>query len=182
MELSLIACLLLGLAIGFSGGFLGIGGGVLMVPALTEIFGVPQKRAAGITLCVLALPVAMPGAWQYLRQRLIGRDDLLLALCIAGAFAVGTFLGGRAQAQVSVKTLRMGFAFVLIFLAFRIIFKSDSAFNNAVVGIGSLVISWLIYVALRGLGRRYAAPPSLADQIMKQSEKEVKDEDIEYYI
>ena len=53
--------LTLGLTIGGLSGMLGIGGGVLLLPALIWLFDLKQAQAAGITLAVLAVPVTLPG-------------------------------------------------------------------------------------------------------------------------
>src|SRR5262245_35173708 len=82
-----------GLAIGCVSGMIGIGGGVLLIPALTGLFGLEWKKAAGVTLAVLAIPVTLPGVWAYYSQGHLTWREFLMAGCIATTFAVGTFTG-----------------------------------------------------------------------------------------
>jgi len=60
--------LLLGLAAGILSGFIGIGGGVLIVPALVFIFGFSQQQAQGTTLAMLVPPVGILAAWTYYKH------------------------------------------------------------------------------------------------------------------
>src|SRR5215813_12916703 len=91
MKLLLLA--ILGLGIGCIGGMVGIGGGVLLIPALTELFQVEPRKAAGMTLAAMVPPVTLPGAWRYYNQGFLSTTDLGLAACIAVTFALGAFLG-----------------------------------------------------------------------------------------
>jgi hypothetical protein len=87
MSLGLVlAYLALGLTIGLISGALGIGGGVLIVPALVWLFRFDYLRATGTSLAVLVLPVVALGAWRYYSA---GRVDVTAAVCIAVAFFVG---------------------------------------------------------------------------------------------
>src|SRR5206468_6714292 len=85
--------ILLGLGIGCVGGMVGIGGGVLLIPALTELFGVEPRKAAGMTLAAMVPPVTLPAAWRYYDLKILTASDLALAACIAVAFSIGAFLG-----------------------------------------------------------------------------------------
>lgn len=163
-----LECLALGLAIGGVSGLLGIGGGVLLVPALMYLFGVEQAKAAGITLAVLAVPVVLPGAWRYHSRGLIDGDDLKMAGCIAVAFAIGTYLGADLQAYVPLSWLRLGFGFVMIYIAVRFIVRSDDEAHVAFLGVSALLVAWSGYIALRALGRKYPRPLSLGQQIQAQ--------------
>src|SRR5262245_5360448 len=82
--------LVLGVTIGGMSGALGIGGGVILVPALIWLLDFDQKAAAGTTLAVLAVPVLVPSVWKYYEQGLIESKHLQAAAWIAVAFAVGS--------------------------------------------------------------------------------------------
>ncbi len=68
---NLIAYLLLGLAAGVLSGLVGIGGGILIVPALFFFFGFSQQQAQGTTLALLVLPIGILAAWAYYKQGLV---------------------------------------------------------------------------------------------------------------
>ncbi len=175
------ALLLVGLVIGTAGGLLGIGGGVLLVPVLTELLGFEHRQAAGITLAVLAIPVAFPGAWQYYRNGYIGKPDLILAVMIAIGFALGTLFGAKLSPHIPVAKLRLLFGMVLIYVAVRMMVRSDSRAMVVMAGLFSAFVAWLAYLGLLAIGKRYLPPPSLKDHIQKHAHKEEED-DIEYYI
>src|SRR4051794_4288466 len=90
--MSIILYLGIGLTVGTVSGALGIGGGVLLVPALVWLGDLDPRTAAGTTLAVLVVPVVLPAAWEYYAR---GYLDVKAAVWIAVAFAVGSFIGAR---------------------------------------------------------------------------------------
>ena len=78
-SLGLFPYLILGLLAGTMGGVIGIGGGVLITPALVYIFGFSQYQAQGTTLALLVPPIGFLGAWAYYQR---GFVDLRVALLI----------------------------------------------------------------------------------------------------
>jgi uncharacterized protein len=160
---------LLGALVGCVGGMVGIGGGVLMVPALTELFGLDQRKAAGLTLAAMVPPVTLPGVIQYYRQGSLVPTDLLAAVSIAVFFATGVFFGARLQAAVNVSFLRLGLGLLMLYVAVRLIIHSNSEASNAAAGLAAVITGWLSYLGLRALGRRHAPPPSVAEAIGKQT-------------
>lgn len=112
--LTYLGLLLTGVAAGTLGGFVGIGGGILLIPALTLLFGYDQRSAQGMSLAVLVLPVALPGLLQYWKNPEV-KLNLIAAGVIALGFLVGGYLGGRGANLVpDVGLLRKFFA---VFLA-----------------------------------------------------------------
>jgi uncharacterized membrane protein YfcA len=156
-----LAYLLLGLTIGGMSGMFGIGGGVLMVPALIWIFHHEQRQAQGITLAVLALPVVLPGVWEYYARELITGKDLVVAACIAAAFALGTYGGACVQSLIPVSLLRLLFGLLMMYIAVRFIVHSSSETTAVAAGLLAVGAAWSAYLALRLVGRRYLPPPEL---------------------
>lgn len=107
----------LGLAAGFMAGLLGIGGGVLLVPALVLFFGFDQHVAQGTSLLVI-IPAAVTGSYTHHRNgRLVVRDAALLA---AGG-VIGAVLGGVFALSIDDVLLRKLFAVFLLLTALRIL-------------------------------------------------------------
>jgi uncharacterized membrane protein YfcA len=104
----------LGLVAGTISGLVGIGGGVIIVPALVYLFGLSQHQAQGTTL-----PIGFLAAWTYYKK---GYVDLR----IAGLVCLGFFLGGLLGAQLAVRlsdpVLRRVFGVALLLIALRMIF------------------------------------------------------------
>jgi uncharacterized protein len=172
--------MLVGLGIGMLSGLLGIGGGVVLVPVLTWLFGYDQKAAAGMTLAVLAVPVVLPGVWQYYLKGHIGANELLAAVWIALGFAAGCFLGGSLVRDVNIGTLRLLFGLMLIYVGLRFVLASEREVRLAALGLTAVALAWLSWFGLRLLGRRHLPRPQLGDTIRSLAASEPAEPD--YYI
>ncbi len=101
---------LLGLITGLYSGFLGLGGGFVVVPLLGKWFGYPMKRAIGTSLVAIAV-LAVPGS---IAHYLLGNVDLALALALMVGVVPGALLGARLTASAQDWHLRVGFATFLL--------------------------------------------------------------------
>jgi hypothetical protein len=109
--------LLIGLAAGVLSGMFGIGGGVVVVPALVVVLGYGQKTATGTSLLALLLPVGALAVVSYARA---GHVDVRAGLLIAAGIFTGALLGATFALGRSEATLRRLFAVVLVALAVRL--------------------------------------------------------------
>jgi uncharacterized membrane protein YfcA len=118
--LTYVAMFMTGIVAGTLGGFVGIGGGIVLIPALTLLFGYDQRSAQGMSLAVLLLPIGFLSFWQYWKNPEVHSPGLSqLSLTVAGLIALGFFLGGYiggkgANAIPDINILRKCFA---VFLA-----------------------------------------------------------------
>lgn len=108
--------LLVGLAAGVLSGLFGIGGGVVIVPALLYIARMPPATATGTSLGALLLPVGALGAWEYYRT---GQLNLAAAAWIALGLFVGAGAGAVVAVRISSLYLRRAFAVFLALVAVR---------------------------------------------------------------
>jgi len=108
--------ILIGLGAGVLAGLFGIGGGVLIVPALLYFARMSQLTATGTSLGALLLPVGALGAWEYYRT---GNLDLRAALVIAVGLFFGAFFGAKLAHILTAVQLRRGFAVFLVLVAIR---------------------------------------------------------------
>ena len=111
-----LALVLLGVVAGAVSGMIGLGGGVIVVPALVLLFGFSQKLAQGTTLVLL--PGTLVAAYLYWRHGLV---DLHAAGFIIIGFLVGGFLGARYALHVSDTTVTRIFAVFLMLVAVRML-------------------------------------------------------------
>ena len=111
----IIMLLLIGLFAGTVGGSLGVGGGIVIVPALIFFFGFSQHSAQGTSLAVLMFPVAIFGAYNYYKN---GYVNLKYALIIVLAFAVGQYLGSLLSINLPERVLRKVFGTQKEYLVF----------------------------------------------------------------
>ena len=117
--------LLLGLAAGILSAMLGVGSGILLVPALTLAFGLTQKSAQGTALAVM-VPMALVGAMRYIANPNIEINLMRVCLLAAGAVA-GAFLGSVLASHLPNAVLRRIFAIFLLVVAVRMLLPKRGA-------------------------------------------------------
>ena len=114
-----IYLLIIGLAAGFMGGLVGIGGGVIIVPALVMLLGMSQHQAQGTSLMMILFPVGILGVLNYYKQ---GYVDFKYAGLLAIGFFVGSYLGSKFSLSLPQLTVKRIFAIVMMLLALKILF------------------------------------------------------------
>jgi len=106
--------LLLGLAVGVLVGLLGIGGGVVLVPALVYLLHMDQHLAQGTSLFILLPPVGLGALREYWKQ---GQVDLRAGILCALGMLVGGYLGGLIAVPLASRDLKGLFGCFLILAA-----------------------------------------------------------------
>lgn len=119
-----ITLLAIGLAAGVLSGMFGIGGGVVIVPALALLLGFSQQTSTGTSLLVFLLPVGILGALEYYKAGKITTEHLKYAGVIASSLFIGSLIGAKVALSVSEEWIRKGFALLLIFVAARLWLKA----------------------------------------------------------
>lgn len=118
-EPSVLLFVLIGGAAGMASGFFGVGGGLIIVPALVYFAGFNQHRATGTSLAVLLLPVGLGAVMEYYRN---GNVDLRAAGTIAVALFAGAWLSGRLAQRTNPAHLKMAFGvFAMVMGAYLIV-------------------------------------------------------------
>jgi uncharacterized membrane protein YfcA len=103
--------LLIGVIVGTFSGVVGIGGGILFVPALVWLYGMEQHKAQGTSLGALLAPVGILAFMEYYRK---GNADLRIAALLAVGFLVGGYFGATGAQMIPELLLRRIFAGTLI--------------------------------------------------------------------
>jgi uncharacterized membrane protein YfcA len=111
--------LLIGLGVGVLSGVVGIGGGILFIPALVYLLGMDQYMAQGTSLGALLAPVGLLAFLEYYRR---GHADLRVALLLAAGFFVGGYFGALGAVHLPLVWLRRIFAVTLIAIGGRMWF------------------------------------------------------------
>jgi uncharacterized membrane protein YfcA len=112
--------LLVGLVVGMVSGVVGIGGGVLFVPALIWLLGMDQHKAQGTSLGALLAPVGIFAFMEYYRK---GNADLRVGLLLAVGFLVGGYFGAVGAQHIPEVWLRRIFAITLVAVGGRMWFS-----------------------------------------------------------
>jgi uncharacterized protein len=113
--------LVIGLVAGVLSGVFGIGGGVIIVPALILISHMKPHTATGTSLGALLLPVGLLGAWQYWQK---GDVNVAAALLLGLGVFVGALFGARIGLGLAPRALERTFAVMLVVVAARLWWKS----------------------------------------------------------
>ncbi|MGC9327751.1 MAG: sulfite exporter TauE/SafE family protein [Candidatus Hinthialibacter sp.] len=114
--------LILGLLAGVLGATFGVGGGILMVPALTLLASMPQKEAQGVSLTVMIV-LAVMGAIRYHMNPDIHIDYRVVAI-MSVTMVIGANIGASIAGYLSGKTLQIGFAILLFIIGVRMIWSA----------------------------------------------------------
>jgi uncharacterized membrane protein YfcA len=116
--INIVLYVILGLAAGFLSGLIGIGGGIIIVPALVFLFGLSQHQAQGTTLALMVPPIGILAALTYYKQ---GYVDLKIAAFICLGFLLGGLLGARLATGISNEVLEKIFGVALLLVALKMI-------------------------------------------------------------
>lgn len=116
--LPFVIMLVIGIAAGAFSGLLGIGGGIIIVPALVAGLGFTQKMAQGTTLAMLVLPIGLLGAIEYSRQGLV---DWKVMSWIAVGFLVGNLFGARLALVLPTHFLKKIFGIVMMLIGLKML-------------------------------------------------------------
>ncbi|MFL5870475.1 MAG: TSUP family transporter [Solirubrobacterales bacterium] len=114
-----VGAALLGFAGGTVGGLLGVGGGILFVPALAIFLDEPQIRAEATSLLAI-VPVAFVGAW---RQRDYGNVDIGNAIVVGAPAVIGVSAGAALQQRLDERAVALLFALLLLATAVALILR-----------------------------------------------------------
>jgi uncharacterized protein len=113
--------LAIGLGAGLLSGMFGIGGGIVIVPALVLLAHMTQKTATGTSLAALLLPVGALGAYEYYKA---GAVESRAALLIAPGLLVGALIGAKVALQIPTRDMQRAFAVFLCVVAGRMWFSA----------------------------------------------------------
>jgi uncharacterized membrane protein YfcA len=115
----MIGLVILGVIAGGLSGLIGIGGGIIIIPALIFIFGMSQKMAQGTTLALLIPPIGLLAALTYYKQ---GYVDIRVAAIIIVGFVIGSLFGARFAVKLPADALSKIFAVTLIIVGIKMLF------------------------------------------------------------
>lgn len=115
-----IGLIFLGLLTGTMSGLLGIGGGVILVPALNQIFKLPMAQAVGTSLIII-IPAALVGSFTHYTE---GNLQIKLALFVMVGAATGGYIGASLLRFIPELLMKRLFALLMIYIAIRMFFES----------------------------------------------------------
>ena len=111
--------LVLGLVAGVLSGMVGVGGGIILVPALVYFLGFSQHSAQGTVLFMFLIPIGILGAYNYWQS---GHVDWKVAGIMAVTFVVGSYFGSKTAIAIDQTTLKRIFGAIIFLLSLKMIF------------------------------------------------------------
>ncbi len=116
---TILILLLIGLIAGFASGMVGIGGGILIIPALIFFLGLTQHQAQGATLGLLLMPVGFLAAINYYKT---GNLNMYYSLIMALTFVGGAWLGSKVSLSIDAVLMRKIFGGIIFLISLKLIF------------------------------------------------------------
>jgi len=126
---TVILLILIGLFAGAMSGFIGIGGGVVMVPALVYLMGLSQHEAQGTSLILMLPPIGILAVMNYYKA---GQLNITYGVIIALAFVIGGYYGSKLSLKLSPAKVKLVFGFLMLYIAGKMIYSGvkEQRFDN----------------------------------------------------
>jgi uncharacterized membrane protein YfcA len=116
---TVLVLLVIGTITGVMAGMLGIGGGLVVIPALVMVMGMSQQSAQGTSLAMMLPPIGILAAYNYYKA---GHVDIRFALLLALAFILGSYFGSKVAVRLPQDTLKKIFGIFLLLVSIRMLF------------------------------------------------------------
>jgi uncharacterized membrane protein YfcA len=121
MSTSMLLILIgIGIITGFTAGMLGIGGAIIMIPALVFFMGFTQQTAQGTSLAVMLPPIGIIAAYNYYKA---GEVNFKFAMILAVAFLFGSYFGSKLALHLPTTVLKKIFGVLLLLVAAKMLFS-----------------------------------------------------------
>ena len=119
----LLILVLVGLFAGALSGFVGVGGGIIIVPAMIYFMNMNQMQAQGVSLALLMLPVGVLGVMNYYKA---GHIQFNYVLIIAVGFVLGNYFGSKYALRVPEHKIKFLFSLLMLYVAVQMLWKSGA--------------------------------------------------------
>jgi uncharacterized protein len=116
---TILILLVIGSITGVMAGMLGIGGGLVVIPALVMIMGMSQQSAQGTSLAMMLPPIGIFAVYNYYKA---GHVDIRFALLLALTFILGSYFGSKFAVRLPQETLKKIFGIFLLLVAIKMLF------------------------------------------------------------
>lgn len=124
---TIIGLLAIGVLAGVLSGFVGIGGGILVVPALVYVFGLTQFMAQGTSLFLMLPPIGILAFVNYYKA---GNVNVSYGILIALAFIIGGYLGSKLALRMNENIVKIIFGAIMAYVAFKMMYSGINTLRN----------------------------------------------------
>ncbi|MFT6844208.1 MAG: putative membrane protein YfcA [Flavobacteriales bacterium] len=108
----------IGITAGVLSGFIGIGGGVVIVPALIYFLSMSQHEAQGTSIALMLPPIGILAAMNYYKA---GTLNIKYALVVAATFIIGGYIGSKISLQLPAEVVKRVFGFIMLVVALKML-------------------------------------------------------------
>ena len=116
----LLILIVIGIVTGIMAGMLGIGGAIIMIPALVIFMGLSQQAAQGTSLAVMLPPIGIIAAYNYFKA---GQVNIKFAIILAVTFIIGSYFGSKIALSLPQPLLKKIFGMLLLLVAAKMLFS-----------------------------------------------------------
>lgn len=124
---TILLLIIIGIASGVLSGFVGVGGGILIVPGLMYVLGMSQIEAQGTSLFILLLPVGILAVMNYWKSENV---NVGFGLIVASAFVIGGFVGSKLALKISPSLVKLIFGIIMAYISIRMIHSGINSFSK----------------------------------------------------
>ncbi|MEJ6755730.1 MAG: sulfite exporter TauE/SafE family protein [Crocinitomicaceae bacterium] len=124
---TILILVIIGVSAGILSGFVGVGGGIIIVPALVYVLGMSQFEAQGTSLFVLLLPVGILAVVNYSKAQTI---NWRFGLIIAVTFVVGGFVGSKIALKINPAYVKLIFGVLMAYVSIRMMMSGINTFSD----------------------------------------------------
>ena len=117
---TILILILIGLFAGMMSGFVGIGGGVIMVPALVYVLGLSQHEAQGTSLILMLPPIGILAVMNYYKA---GQVNVWYGIVIAAAFIIGGYYGSKLSLKLNGNLVKFIFGILMFYISVKMIYS-----------------------------------------------------------
>jgi uncharacterized membrane protein YfcA len=117
----------IGLLAGVLSGFVGVGGGIVIVPGLVYMLGFSQHQAQGTSLFILSMPVVILATMNYWKS---GNVNWKFGLIIAATFILGGYIGSKLAIKISPGLVKFLFGILMAYVSFRLIVSGYQSLSS----------------------------------------------------
>jgi len=116
---TILILLVIGIITGVMAGMLGIGGGLVVIPALVIFMGMSQQTAQGTSLAMMLPPIGILAAYNYYKA---GHVDIKIAIMLAITFIAGSYFGSKLAIKLPQELMKKIFGIFLLLVAIKMLF------------------------------------------------------------
>ena len=131
MSISTILILVcIGVAAGIMSGFIGVGGGIIIVPALVYFLGLTQHQAQGTSLLLMLPPIGIMAVYNYHKYGQLDSKMMIYAGIMIVTFVIGGYIGSKLSLKLSPELVKFIFGFIMLYVAIKMIINGSKFFTG----------------------------------------------------